>query len=103
MMAPNRRYELSTEFRTPSSIGTRRTSVKGGVKLDHSGGEKVDQFRGGGSFDLRGSCGDGWSGGLRRPQGGAVRPEWKPPSQLVRPVLGEIRREAFRNAFVCCP
>ena len=27
--------------------------VKGGVKLDHSGGEKVDQFRGGGSFDLR--------------------------------------------------
>ena len=48
--------------------------VKGGVKLDHSGGEKVDQFRGGGSFDLRGSCGGGWSGGLRRPQGGAVRP-----------------------------
>ena len=35
--------------------GNRRLSafVKGGVKLDHSGGEKVDQFRGGGSFDLR--------------------------------------------------
>ena len=30
-----------------------RIAVKGGVKLDHSGGEKVDQFRGGGSFDLR--------------------------------------------------
>ena len=35
--------------------GTQRYEriVKGGVKLDHSGGEKVDQFRGGGSFDLR--------------------------------------------------
>ena len=37
---------------------------------------------------MRGSCGGGWSGGLRRPQGGAVRPEWKPPSQLVALVEG---------------
>ena len=92
-----RRYEITrvaapvrnplAAFVCPGSgdrlIGIGEPVVKGGVKLDHSGGEKVDQFRGGGSFDLRGSCGGGWSGGLRRPQGGAVRPEWKPPSQLV--------------------
>ena len=56
--------------------------VKGGVKLDHSGGEKVDQFRGGGSFDLRGSCEGGFHSGLTAPPCGRRRPPLQPPPQL---------------------
>ena len=51
-----RRCEAAAAARAgerPAEKDRGRSSVKGGVKLDHSGGEKVDQFRGGGSFDLR--------------------------------------------------
>ncbi len=57
-------------------------SVKGGVKLDHQGGAKLDHYGNGEGFvllDLR-----GW---LERrpapPLGGAFRPEWKAPLQIV--------------------
>ena len=56
--------------------------VKGGVKLDHQGGAKPDHYGNGEGFvllDLR-----GW---LERrpapPLGGAFRPEWKAPLQIV--------------------
>ncbi len=57
-------------------------NVKGGVKLDHQGGAKPDHYGNGEGFvllDLR-----GW---LERrpapPLGGAFRPEWKAPLQIV--------------------
>src|SRR5664280_2183171 len=78
--------------------------VKGGVKPDHKGGVKVDQY----SMCRRpGIVGEegGWSGGLRRLQGGEFRPERKTSSsprrvrrrgsgqELRRPVVGSgVRR-----------
>ena len=59
-----------------------KSGVKGGVKLDHQGGAKPDHYGNGEGFvllDLR-----GW---LERrpapPLGGAFRPEWKAPLQIV--------------------
>ena len=55
-------------------------SVKGGVNLDHWGGEKVDHFTGRSDLGLKDLRGGGWSVGLRPALRGAFRPERKPPS-----------------------
>ena len=47
--------------------------VKGGAKLDHRGGGKLDHF-GLVMAPVGRHCTGGWSGGLRRPEGGASRP-----------------------------
>ncbi len=67
---------------TPPFLPLERQTVKGGVKLDHQGGAKPDHYGNGEGFvllDLR-----GW---LERrpapPLGGAFRPEWKAPLQIV--------------------
>ena len=57
-------------------------NVKGGVKLDHQGGAKPDHYGNGEGFvllDLR-----GWLEWRPAPPlGGAFRPEWKAPLQIV--------------------
>ena len=75
--------------------------VKGGVKLDHWGGEKVDHFLGSWGFvlrDLRGRLGVGLRPALR----GAFRPERKPALQIgSRQDGGVARSVAFRDAVAC--
>jgi hypothetical protein len=58
-------------------IGECRSSVKGGVKLDHWGGGKLDQMS---VWEMGiGREGGVWSGGLRSGLRTAFRPERKTP------------------------
>jgi len=61
--------------------------------VGHWGGEKVGQERTSGpGKDWEMLVGEGvWSGGLRRPQGGAVRPERKTSSPTRRERRGHLR------------
>ncbi len=63
--------------------------VKGGVKLDHYGGGKVDQHVG------------SWGFGLRDLRG---RLERKPALQIGAVNLPRVARSVvFRDAAACCP
>ena len=59
-----------------------RSTVKGGVKLDHWGGGKLDQMS---VWEMRISTEGGvWSGGLRSDLRTAFRPERKTSPSVVR-------------------
>jgi hypothetical protein len=70
-------YVLRGDCRGGARPKCQTSTVKGGVKLDHWGGGKLDQM----SVREMGICKEGgvWSGGLRSGLRTAFRPERKTP------------------------